>query len=88
MCRNRAGRIVAAAVALPAWPPGLETAAFGPCGRPAQPAQEKNEIGDCPYLFEYVGADAWKGDWEQRARAVEGVTAPAAKDWSKGGKQW
>ena len=53
MCRNRAGRIVAAAVAVPAWPPGLETAAFGPCctcGRAAPAAQENDEIGDCPYL--------------------------------------
>ncbi|MDZ7618414.1 MAG: hypothetical protein U1E05_15525 [Patescibacteria group bacterium] len=37
---------------------------------------------------EYTGGTAWQGDWEQRARAVEGVAASADKDWSKGGKQW
>lgn len=39
-------------------------------------------------FVEYTGANAWRGDWEHKARAVEGVVAPAAKDWSKLGKQW
>ena len=37
---------------------------------------------------EYTGANAWLGDWECSARNVEGVVAPAASDWSEGGKQW
>lgn len=37
---------------------------------------------------EYTGVNAWRGDWEFNARAVENVTAPATSDWSKDGKQW
>ena len=47
MYRNRSRRIVPVAVAVPPRPPGLETAAFGPCctcGRASPAAQEKDEI--------------------------------------------
>jgi hypothetical protein len=37
---------------------------------------------------EYGGANAWMGDWEYRARAVEDVTAPKVRDWSLRGKMW
>jgi hypothetical protein len=40
------------------------------------------------YTIEHNPEYYWKGDWEYRARKVEGVSPPSEKDWSKEGKQW
>jgi len=39
-------------------------------------------------LSGYTGADAWRGDWEWRARQGEPNIAPTNIDWAHPGKQW